>query len=151
MPAVAAMDFWAHILPDAMKMFLASVTEEPELFRKKGYSIRDKHSWDDIYAQLQLAREHYDGNKKGFWGKVKSGYRRAYRTAADNSGILGQALKALPDQDLVSPVKAVLEVLLDVSALSPGVTRTRRLYVLTLEAGHTSCSEHKGQIDFSFQ
>lgn len=116
MPAIAAMKFWAHLLPEAMGR-LGVENKEPELLRKRGCSIRGKSSWEDIYAQLQSAREKYDGTKKGFWGKVKAGYQKTYRKTADYSDVPAKLIQSLLEEDIVSPVKAIVEVLFDVSHL----------------------------------
>lgn len=111
-PAVEAMKFWTHIFEDSMKTFIEKYEKEPKHRNKKGYdySIRRQKNWEDIYAQLQKAREAYDG-KKGFWGRVKKGYRQV----ADQSDTTRQLTKLIPDNEYVSPVLAVVEVLVDVS------------------------------------
>lgn len=111
-PATEAMRFWTFIFEDSMKKFASRYTDEPKHPTKDGYnySIRGKKNWEDTYAQLQKARESYDG-KKGFWGRVKKGFRKA----ADHSDTAKQVIKLVPDNEYVSPVLAVVEVLLDVS------------------------------------
>lgn len=114
MPAVGAMGFWAHLLLGALSR-LEGQHQEPDVLKKKGHGIRDKGSWEEIYAQLQSAREAYDGTKTGFWGKVKCGYRKTYRKTADHSEVPAKLVEGLLDQDAVSPVKAIVEVLFDMS------------------------------------
>lgn len=85
---------------------------EPTYLIKKGvnYEIRAKRNWEDIYSQLQKAREAYDGTR-GFWGRMK----RGSRTVADHSATTKQVVKLVPENEYVSPVLAVVEVLVDVS------------------------------------
>jgi hypothetical protein len=111
LPAVAAMVFWTFIFADSVKKFAEDHPDEPKYRYEDGYSIRGKESWEDIYSELQRARESYDGTKKGFWGRVKRGFRRV----ADNSDPIKQLVKIIPENEYVSPVLAVLEVLVDVS------------------------------------
>jgi cell division protein YceG involved in septum cleavage len=111
-PAVEAMRFWTFIFEDAMKRFMLKYKDEPDhRIKEDDYNIRNKKNWQDIYAQLQKARESYDG-QEGFWGRVKKGLRKA----ADNSDTAKQVIRLVPDNEYVSPVLAVVEVLVDVSS-----------------------------------
>ncbi|KAF8861121.1 hypothetical protein BDZ45DRAFT_740720 [Acephala macrosclerotiorum] len=107
-PAVEAMRFWTFIFDDSMKKFKELYKEEPKRRAQDGYSIRSKTNWEDIYSQLQKARESYDG-MKGFWGRVKKGLR----TVADHSDPLQQGLRLVPENQYVSPILAAMEVLVD--------------------------------------
>lgn len=113
-PAVLAMRFWSQILPDAMKRFTTD-QKESELIKNSHLSIRTKTTWEEFYSQLQSAQETYNGPKSGLRGKLRTGYRRIYRTLADNSEVPGKVATGLLDQDVVSPVKALVEVVFDVS------------------------------------
>lgn len=113
-PAIGAMSFWNQILETAKERHKKDNPKEPDkLVEKPEYSIRSKESWDDMHEWLQKARVKFDGTKSEFWGRVKKGYR----WLADKNSIARQALKVVPDNEYVSPVKAVLEVILDVSSL----------------------------------
>ena len=110
--AVGVMIFWDSIFMDAMKTFKQE--HKPIAGRdESGYNIRNEANWMDVYAQLQRAREQYDDTKKGFWGRVK----RWNRQAAANSHPASQVVKLLPDIDYVSPVRAVVEVCLEVGRI----------------------------------
>ena len=113
LPSIEAMVFWKAIFVDSMEKFKEDHPDEPKHLPKGGYNIRDKESWEQIYSQLQRARETYDGTKKGLWGSVQRNFRRV----TDNSGSLKQLIKFIPNNDYVSPVMAVVEVLVDVSCL----------------------------------
>ncbi|CZR67109.1 uncharacterized protein PAC_17008 [Phialocephala subalpina] len=114
LPALRAMSFWNKILDDAMKKFTEGNTTVPKkLVEKSEYGIRGLKSWDDIHAKLQQAREKFDGDKSQFLGGVK----KVYRYLIDKNDVARQALTAVPDIEYVSPVKAAVEVLLDVSSL----------------------------------
>lgn len=110
-PAIEAMKFWSFIFDDSMNRFILKNAIEPEHRKKEyDYRIRDRKNWQEIYAQLQKAREAYDG-KTGFWGRVKKGLRKV----ADKSDTTQQIVKFVPENEYVSPVLAVVEVLVDVS------------------------------------
>lgn len=105
------MVFWNLIFLDSMKAFEAEIPKQPEDLPELTYSIRGKRSWDDVHSQLQKAREHYDGKKQGLWGRIK----REFRKMGDNIEPIQQLVNAIPDNEYVSPVLAVVQVLLDVS------------------------------------
>ncbi|OJD29212.1 uncharacterized protein BKCO1_8800020 [Diplodia corticola] len=112
-PAVAAMGFWDKILPESMTRLAHEKKVEPKEVQKRKLSLRGKGSWNEVYLLLQIAREHYDATKGGFWGKCQKGTCRAYRGASKHTGVARQAWKLVPDHVVVSPVKAAVEVLLD--------------------------------------
>ncbi|KAK5989731.1 Cystathionine beta-synthase [Cladobotryum mycophilum] len=109
-PAIEKMKFWDSIFLQAMERI--KTTPGPQL--KQEFRVRDKTTWQDIYAQLQKARENYDGTKKGFFGKIKKGMRHII----DNSAPVGQALKLIPSNDYLSPVTASVHVVLEAFAIS---------------------------------
>ncbi|KAE9374967.1 hypothetical protein N431DRAFT_482072 [Stipitochalara longipes BDJ] len=111
LPVTARMAFWAKIFPQCMEEFKDDHPKEPNR-RLKGvdYSIRDKTNWEDIYSRLQEAREFYDGDKRGFWGR----YEKGKRWVIDHSGpLLQQGIKFVPKLDYTSPVVAAVQVFLD--------------------------------------
>lgn len=115
MPAAVAMKFWTQLLPLAMKELNAQHTE-PKILANGGFGIRGQGDWQGIQAQLQAARERYDGKMPtDFTEKLKTGYRKVYRKVADNSEVSAKVLVGLLDQDLVSPVKAIVNVIVTVS------------------------------------
>jgi hypothetical protein len=121
LPVTARMAFWAKIFTQCMDEFKADNPKKPNRQLKDvDYSIRDKTNWEDIYSQLQKAREFYDGDKRGFWGR----YEKGKRWLVDHSGpLLQQGIKFVPKVDYTSPVLAAVQVFLDVSC--PGFTSTR--------------------------
>jgi hypothetical protein len=129
--ATAQMAFWTKIFGACMNKFKADNSKEPNHRLKSGidYSIRDKTSWADIYAQLQEARVYYDGDKRGFWGR----YEKGKRWIIDHSGpVLKQGITFVPKSTYTSPVVAAVQVFLDVSC--PGSTSIKR-YASKLKQG----------------
>jgi hypothetical protein len=114
MPSIIAMDFWTHILPQAMEI-LRKDHKEPESVKGKGFGIRERTEWEGIYTQLLKAREKYDGAPTGFRERLKTRYKTTYRKTADNSEIPSKLVEAILDQDITSPVRAILDVVFDVS------------------------------------
>ena len=111
-PGTAAMRFWDPIFPQSMHRHkCCNPTEPPRLAKKPIYSIRDQARWDDVYARLQSARVEFDSSKSAFWGRYKQGYRRV---AGWSDKAAATPARLIPDSMLVSPVKAALEVSLDV-------------------------------------
>jgi len=111
---MARMAFWNKIFAQSMARFKALHPSESEDRVKSGvrYSIRSETTWEGVYAQLQKAREAYDGDKRGFWGK----YQKPKRWLIDNSSpVLEKGIKFVPSGDYTSPVVAAVQVLLDVS------------------------------------
>lgn len=103
------MKFWAALYNDSLSEFKARFPE-PKGRTQSPYNIRNAVDWNAIYLQLQLARETYDGNKKGFWGNVK----RASRGVADHAASATRLAKFVPEGELTTPIRAAVEVLLDV-------------------------------------
>lgn len=109
-PEVTAMSFWSLIFDDSLKSF-KSEHLAPKGRSQTNFDIRNAASWDDVYSKLQLAREAYDGTKKGFWGRVKSTNRKI----ADHAAGASRLAKFIPEGTYTSPVRAAVEVLTDVS------------------------------------
>jgi len=113
-PATMSMAFWKPLFPLSMARLEELQPKRPDDRRKSGhdYSIRGATTWPHVYGQLQRAREHYDGSKKGFWGR---NYKKSKRWIVDHSSPVRQVVKLVPNMDYVSPVLAAVEVILDVS------------------------------------
>ncbi|KAK3357820.1 hypothetical protein B0T25DRAFT_567070 [Lasiosphaeria hispida] len=101
--------FWTAIFSEAMVEFVAKYPE-PKDRAKSGYSVRTQTTWDGINAQLQKAREVYDGTKQGFSGRCKRAFRKIGDKAVDPAK---QFAKALPEFDYTSPVLAAVQLLAD--------------------------------------
>jgi hypothetical protein len=112
-PQAAAMKFWGFIFDDALEDFKAE-HEQPK-GRPEMYDIRCTTDWEAIYERLQLAREAFDGTKRNFWGRAKKTRRRI----ADYAGPVRGLAKFIPDGTYTSPVRAAVEVLLDVCRHGP--------------------------------
>lgn len=111
LPALCAMKFWSEILGDAMKQFTHQNPDVPKRVAKEPENgIRGAESWDDIYAKLQRAREKFDGGSS----KFRMGAKQAYRHVINNNDVLRYGLEAIPNIEYLSPVKAGMELLLDV-------------------------------------
>ena len=107
------MKFWSLIFDTALRDF--KTEKELPKGRAEIYDIRNTASWDAVYARLQLAREAYDGTKKGFWGRANKTRRRM----ADQAGPIRGLTKFIPDGTYTSPVRAAVEVLIDVRPSLP--------------------------------
>ena len=108
-PVDQAMAFWVAIYDPSIKIFTTKYPE-PKGEVRAAYSIRHAENWEIVYAQLQLAREAYDGTKKGVWGRVKN----ASRSVADRAGSVARIGKFIPEGSFTTPIRASVEVLLDV-------------------------------------
>ena len=107
------MKFWRLIFDAALGDFKTE-NKFPE-GRAEIYDIRNTANWDAVYARLQLAREAYDSTKKGFWGRSK----KMRRSIADHAGPIRGLTKFIPDGTYTSPVRAAVEVLIDVRPSLP--------------------------------
>lgn len=118
--AAAPMTYWDGIFQKSVDRFKALWVNAPKDREKSGldYGIRDRSTWEDVYSQLQKAREFYDGDTKGLWGRYAKGYTRKRRWFVDHSGpVARQAVKFVPQMDYATPVIAAVQVLVDVSPL----------------------------------
>lgn len=119
-PASTPMTFWEDIFQVSLDRFRTLWPEEPQGREKSGYnySIRKKLTWEDIYAQLQKAREFYDGDTKGFWGRHAKVYTKKRRSFIDHTGpIARQAVRFVPQMEYTTPVVASVQVLVDVNIM----------------------------------
>jgi hypothetical protein len=120
-PATTPMTFWESIFQVSLDRFKTLRPNEPQGREKSGcnYSIRKKSTWEDIYAQLQKAREFYDGDTKGLWGHHAKSYNKKRRSFIDHTvPIARQAVRFVPQMDYTTPVVAAVQVLVDVNILS---------------------------------
>ncbi|KAK0716567.1 hypothetical protein B0T21DRAFT_454341 [Apiosordaria backusii] len=95
----------------------AKADGEPPKLANSGYSIRSQKDWKGVYTQLQRARESYDGTKQGLRGKCKRGWRQV----VEHSDLAKRVIKLVPDIEYVSPVLAVLEVILEAAQVASEV------------------------------
>jgi hypothetical protein len=118
LPEVEAMKFWSHIFPDSMEK-LKSDFEEPKERCHSEYSIRVEKDWDSVRLQLLKAKERYGESKEGISAKPKKiifqrFLKGAYRKVADSSENLKAITRIGEKIEYVSPVLAVVDILLDV-------------------------------------
>ena len=109
-PVTKAMEFWIAIYDPSIKTFTTKYPE-PKGELRTVYSIRHAENWEMVYSQLQLAREAYDGTKKGAWGRRM---KNASRSVADRAGSVARVAKFIPEGSFTTPIRASVEVLLDV-------------------------------------
>lgn len=118
-PKATAMKFWSFIFDDALRKF------KEEHGQPKGrpdmYDIRNTANWDAVYERLQQASKVYDGTTKGFWGRSKRARRRVTDYASSAPGLV----KFVPEGTFTSPVRAAMEVLLDVGRPSRSISALR--------------------------
>lgn len=107
-----SMLFWNDVFPEAMKRLQDSGVE-PEGRKAAGCSIRELADWDQVYKVLE--RCHLDYIDDSTWTKK---IKRGWRSFADNGAVpLQNATQLLiPDIEYASPVKATIDILLDVSS-----------------------------------
>lgn len=123
-PAATPMTFWDSVFQISLDRFKTLWPDEPQGREKSGcnYSIRTKSTWEDIYDQLQKAREFYDGDTKGLWGRHAKSYTKKKRSFIDHTvPIARQAVRFVPQMDYTTPVVAAVQVLVDVSRLETGI------------------------------
>lgn len=104
------MRFWNHILKEAKDRHQQADVPK-KLGKRPQFGIRDKESRDEIHERLQEARVEFDGTKSTFLDHFK----KTHCWLVDNIVIMRQALNFVPDHLLVTPVKAAVEIVLDVS------------------------------------
>ncbi|KAJ2985632.1 hypothetical protein NUW58_g5429 [Xylaria curta] len=112
LPMVGAMKFWndSSILHRAVASFVQDETKEPKrLVEKPEYSIRGVGDWSDVWQKLVDAKKKFDGSES----KSRSRVKRAYRAAADLNSEAQSLMDLVPDSDSITPVKAVLGLLLE--------------------------------------
>lgn len=117
-PATTPMTFWDSIFQVSLDRFRALWPNEPQGREKSGcnYSIRQKSTWEDIYGQLQKAREFYDGDTKGLWGRHAKSYTKKRRSFIDHTApVARQAVRFVPQMDYTTPVVAAVQVIVDVN------------------------------------
>ncbi|KAJ0104475.1 hypothetical protein J7T55_010941 [Diaporthe amygdali] len=115
-PTVTPMAFWERIFQVSLERFNSLWPDEPHDRVKSGwnYSIRKSSTWEDVYAQLQKAREFYDGDTKGLWGRYAKSYTKKRRWFIDHTTpIARQGVKFVPQIDYATPVVAAVQVLVD--------------------------------------
>ncbi|KAK2609894.1 hypothetical protein N8I77_003366 [Diaporthe amygdali] len=115
-PTVTPMMFWESIFHVSLERFNSLWPDEPHDRVKSGwnYSIRKSSTWEDVYAQLQKAREFYDGDTKGLWGRYAKSYTKKRRWFIDHTTpIARQGVKFVPQIDYATPVVAAVQVLVD--------------------------------------
>lgn len=117
-PLGVSMTFWDRIFEKSVDRFKASWADAPKDRERSGwnYSIRDRSTWEEVYAQLQKARELYDGDTKGLWGRHAKSFTKKRREFVDQSVPMArQAVRFVPSLDYTTPVIAAVQVLVDVS------------------------------------
>lgn len=117
-PGTSAMGFWASIFEETVVRF-RSRYEEPKGQSQSRYNIRTAMDWEGVYSRLQAAREAYDGTKKDLRGRHKTA---AHRDAA----AARQSVRLIPDNDFTSPVRAAVEVVIEVSGWAICTTKFLR-------------------------
>lgn len=140
-PATTPMTFWDSIFQVSLDRFRTLWPDEPQGREKSGcnYSIRQKLTWEDIYGQLQKAREFYDGDTKGLWGRRAKSYTKKRRSFIDHTApVARQAVRFVPQMDYTTPVVAAVQVLVDVNILNLLVTIFQSQLTWIFEAFETT-------------
>lgn len=104
-----ALTFWKMIFPSAMKEFQSMPGLEAAQHRKPAYDIRSDRTWAEVYDKLEKARDDYT-RKTG----ISGGFRRVRRWIADKATAPAEiAIKVVPHMDIVTPVLAAVQIILD--------------------------------------
>jgi hypothetical protein len=115
----AALQFWNQLFAPAMAQFVAAHPQEPSEIKKKGHGIRSKRSWNDVYDELEAAKDAYSQTDTGF----KGAFRKVYRKSADQgAGINLSVFKVgqnVLNNEYVTPVLGVVQVVLEASNPNP--------------------------------
>ena len=119
LPETKSMKFWSHIFLESMGK-LKTDFAEPKGRCTSGYSIRADNDWESVRKRLIEARDIYSNSKGTEPGKDKKNVfqrflKKSYRKMADNSEQLRLIAKIGEKIEYVSPVLAVVNILLDVS------------------------------------
>jgi hypothetical protein len=110
--SIEDMDFLVAVFPKAMKRF-DGTAQKKQRSSKQDWCIRECGSWPDVQERLLKAKDHYHMNHKAHFVQISY---KAVRRALDSSAMpVKQALGLVPDMDIVSPIKNVMKLLLDVS------------------------------------
>ena len=106
-----ALNFWDSLFEPAIKKFKEEHPVEPPELTQKLLGIREKKDWTSVFDQLEAVKKDYSQVDKGF----KARFRKVYRKFADNVAppVLG-AVEFVPDNEYVSPVLGVVQILLEV-------------------------------------
>ncbi|KAH7325574.1 hypothetical protein B0I35DRAFT_474336 [Stachybotrys elegans] len=111
-----ALQFWDQLFPQAMDQHVTTHPDEPSEIKKKGRRIRDKNSWNDVYDELEAAKDAYSQTDTGFKGVLRKVYRKSADRSADiNVAVLKTGQNVL-NNEYVTPVLGALQVVLEASA-----------------------------------
>ncbi|KAL3463505.1 hypothetical protein BJX64DRAFT_287254 [Aspergillus heterothallicus] len=115
------MFFWSEIFPVAMNKLKAN-DQEPLDRPSTGCSIRQEVDWAGVRSQLERAQGSYElPPRTSKLGGTKGLFTKLYRKAADNSDRWKVGTKVAVHIDYISPVVALVDILLDAASVASDV------------------------------
>ncbi|KAL3475566.1 hypothetical protein BJX99DRAFT_259340 [Aspergillus californicus] len=116
-----AKKFWSKVFPQAMDR-LSSTQSEPLGRYATGCSIRCETDWAGVRSRLDKAQGSYEiPPRSSKFGDTKAFLTKLYRKAADASDRMKLCTKVAVQIDYISPVVALVDILLDAAAVSSDV------------------------------
>ncbi|KAJ0420214.1 hypothetical protein BJY00DRAFT_313151 [Aspergillus carlsbadensis] len=115
------MSFWSEVFPQAMRR-LRATDDEPAGRLSTGCGIRQVTDWAGIRRQLEKAQGSYDlPRRDSRHGNAKGLFTRLYRKSADATDRWKLGTKVAVHVDYISPVVALVDILLDAAAVASDV------------------------------
>ncbi|KAI0401475.1 hypothetical protein F4802DRAFT_580381 [Xylaria palmicola] len=103
------MKYWDMIFPSAMKEFQSMEDVRTTRHSDSAYDIRTEITWNDVYSKFETARQHY-ADETGIARRVQRVFKWTANIATEPIRL---ATKVVPQTDIVSPVLAAVQVVLD--------------------------------------
>lgn len=113
---VDALEVWDTLLPQAREHFVKAHPHEPKHLEKSRWSIRGKTNWEEVFDQVEAAKNHCSRADN----KFKSGFRKVYRKfgehAAEPLNRMSKLVPAGGDMGAlaVTPIIGCVQILLEV-------------------------------------
>ncbi|KAI1804747.1 hypothetical protein F4811DRAFT_570833 [Daldinia bambusicola] len=107
--AAIVMSYWNMVFPAAKSKFESMTQGNAPKHSKPEYDIRSSGTWADVYDKLNNAQQYYTNGTE-----AEKGIRRAWQWTVHNAAepVLG-ATKLIPQMDIVTPVLAAVQILLE--------------------------------------
>lgn len=113
---VDALEVWDTLLPQAREYFVKAHPHEPKHLEKSRWSIRDKTNWEEVFDQVEAAKNYCSKVDN----KFKAGFRKVYRKfgehAAEPLNRMSKLVPAGGDMGAlaVTPIIGCVQILLEV-------------------------------------
>ncbi|KAJ8120201.1 hypothetical protein ONZ43_g3032 [Nemania bipapillata] len=103
------MEYWDMIFPSAMKEFQNMDEVKTTKHSDPAYDIRTDTTWNDVYSKFETAQQHY-ADETGITRRVQRVFKWAAGISAEPVRLV---TKVVEQMDIVSPVLAAVQVILD--------------------------------------